>query len=132
MGLTEYKHPFILLNLQESFFLTAWKIMSITLNHNLNFTDLDDGGRWSIVDNTYNGKSWARFTNKHSENLYRYEQNLLAFSKLCNEYQTKVLNVNKFSKFQQFWKYHRILIHVLATSMNLIKYHFKKFWFLVN
>ena len=32
--------------------------------------DVDDGGRWNIVDNTYNENAWSRFKNKHSENLY--------------------------------------------------------------
>ena len=30
------------------------------------FNWIDDGGRWNIVDNTYNGNAWSRFTNKHS------------------------------------------------------------------
>ena len=36
----------------------------------MNLIEVDDGGRWNIVDNTYNDNAWSRFTNKHSENLY--------------------------------------------------------------
>ena len=31
--------------------------------------EVDDGGRWNNVGNTYNGNPWSRFTNKVSENL---------------------------------------------------------------
>ena len=41
-------------------------------NSGMNLMEVDDGGRWNIVDNTYNGNAWSRFTNKLSENLYIY------------------------------------------------------------
>ena len=34
--------------------------------------EIDNGGMWNIVGNTYNENAWSLFTNKHSENLYVY------------------------------------------------------------
>ena len=29
----------------------------------MNLIEVDDGGRWNIVDNTYKGNTWSRFIN---------------------------------------------------------------------
>ena len=31
----------------------------------MNLMEEEDGGRWNIADNTYNGDTWLRITNKH-------------------------------------------------------------------
>ena len=37
----------------------------------INLMDVDDSGRWNIVDNTYNGNTWSRITNTE-RSLYIY------------------------------------------------------------
>ena len=53
------------------------------ITRTLNLMELDDSGRWNIVDNTYNGNAWSRFTNIYVDSLSVYLWNLTKRSH-CN------------------------------------------------
>ena len=50
--------------------------------------DVDDGGRWKIVDNTSKRNNWSRFTINHLEKRYMYISHNYGIKKLQTELYT--------------------------------------------